>query len=312
MDIKFDLRALRCFVAVAEDLHFGRAARRLNISQPPLSQTIRALETRLGVLLLERTRRRVALTHAGGVLLERARLLLDDALQAGIAAQRASRGEVGRLTVSFILAATHRVLPQTLREFRRRMPEVSLTLREMSIPEQLKALASGEVDIGILRPPVESGVIASACLVRERFVAALPEEHRLARHATFPLARLAGESFVLPSPGRSPLHSQIISMCASAGFAPAVVQDAENLTTLIGLVRAGLGVALLPQSIEVLRPAGVEWRGLRGESQRVETAIAWRRDDRSPVCKAFLDAAHAACVRPASGGPGRAATRETS
>ena len=297
MDIKFDLRALRCFVTVAEELHFGRAARRLNISQPPLSQTIRTLESRLGVSLFERTRRSVALTHAGGVLLERARTLLEGAQQAGIAAQRASRGEVGRLTVAFILAATHRVLPQAVGEFRRRMPEVELTLREMPISEQLRALASGEVDMGILRPPVNSNLIASTTLLREPFVAALPEGHRFARHAVLPLARLAGEPFVISSPGRSPLHSQIISACATAGFTPTVAQDAENLITLIGLVRAGLGVALLPQSVETLRPTGIELRRLRGVEERVETAIAWRQDDRSPVREAFLDAARAACQR---------------
>lgn len=229
------------------------------------------------------------------MLLERARTLLEDAQQAGIAAQRASRGEVGRLTVAFILAATHRVLPQAVGEFRRRMPEVELTLREMPISEQLRALASGEVDMGILRPPVNSNLIASTTLLREPFVAALPEGHRLTRHSVLPLARLAGEPFVISSPGRSPLHSQIISACATAGFTPAVAQDAENLITLIGLVRAGLGVALLPQSVETLRPTGIDLRRLRGVEERVETAIAWRKDDRSPVCEAFLDAACAAC-----------------
>lgn len=294
MDINFDLRALRCFVVVAEELHFGRAARRLNISQPPLSQTIRTLESRLGVMLFERTSRRVVLTNAGGVLRERARMLLDEARQAGIATQRASRGQVGRLTVGFILAATHRVLPQTLREFRNRMPDVELALREMPISEQLKALAGGEIDIGFLRPPVDSKAIAAETLVREPFVVALPEGHRFTRQSALPIARLAAEPFVVSSPGRSPLHSQIIAACSAAGFTPTVVQDAENIITVIGLVRAGLGVALLPQSVETLRPVGIQLRRLRGIETRVETAIAWRREERSPVCEAFIAAARAA------------------
>lgn len=291
MDIRFDLRALRYFVVVAEELHFGRAARRLHISQPPLSQAILALEARLGVTLLHRTRRSVALTHAGGVLLQRARALLDQAHQAGIAAQRASRGEIGRLTVGFILAATHRLLPLALREFRRRMPEVELVLKEMPIPAQLRALAEGEIDLGFLRPPVDGKLIAAATLTREPLVVALPEGHRFAHFRTLQLARLAAEPFVISTPGRSPLHSQMISACAAAGFTPHVVQDAANILTVIGLVRAGLGVALLPQSIETLRPAGVQLCRLRGLGVRVETAIAWRRDDRSPVADAFVAAA---------------------
>ena len=297
MDIKFDLRALRCFVAVAEELHFGRAARRLHVSQPPLSKTILALELRMGVKLFDRTSRRVALTHAGSVLLERARALLHEAQQATLATQRASRGEIGRLTVGFILAATHRVLPVTLREFRRRKPEVNLVLREMPIARQTTALADGEVDIGFLRPPVDTRLIATETLLREPFVVALPEGHSLARHAVLALSGLAQEPFIISTPGRSPLHSQFISACAAAGFTPTVVQDAENLVTVIGLVRAGLGVALLPQSVEALRPAGVVLRRLRGIDTRVETALAWRRDDRSPVVEAFIAAARAACRR---------------
>lgn len=285
---------MRCFVAVAEELHFGRAAQRLHISQPPLSQTIQALESRLGVTLFERTRRRVALTHAGSVLLERARALLRDAEQAAVAAQRASRGEIGRLTIGFILAATHSLLPETLREFRRRMPEVELTLKEMPIREQVAALADGAIDVGFLRPPVDTAAIAAQTLVREPFVVALPEGHRLARHASLPLASLAEEPFVMSTPGRSPLYTQIVSACAASGFTPIVAQDAAHLVTVIGLVRAGLGIAVLPRSAQAIRPDGVALRRLRGLAARAEMAIAWRREDLSPVGEAFIAAARAA------------------
>lgn len=293
MDIRLDLRALRCFVAVAEELHFGRAAKRLHISQPPLSQTIHGLESRLGVMLFERTRRRVALTHAGSVLLVRARALLRDAEQAATAAQRASRGEIGRLSIGFILAATHRVLPETLREFRRRMPEVELNLKEMPIREQLRALTDGEIDVGFLRPPVDTALIAAATLVREPFVVALPEGHRLAPHSSLTLQSLAAEPFVMSTPGRSPLYTQIISACAASGFTPTITQDAAQLLTVIGLVRAGLGIAVLPQSAQTIRPEGVVLRPLRGSSMRAEMALAWRRDDPSPVGEAFIEAARA-------------------
>lgn len=295
MDISFDLRELRYFVAVGEELHFGRAARRLHMSQPPLSQSIRGLELRVGVKLFDRTRRRVMLTHAGTVFLEHARVLLRDAQQAALAAQRASRGEVGRLTIGFILAATHRVLPQTVREFRQRMPDVELNLREMPIGRQVAALAEGEIDIGLLRPPVDTRQIAVQTLVREPFVAALPKGHPLARHAVMPLAALAHKPFVISTPGRSPLHNQILSACAAAGFTPTVVQDAENIVTVIGLVRAGLGVALLPQSVEALRPEGVDLCRLRGLDVRAEMAIAWRNEDGAPVVDAFVAAARSAC-----------------
>jgi len=293
-----DLRSLRCFVAVAEELHFGRAAHRLHISQPPLSQTIHALETRLGVLLFERTRRRVALTHAGTVLLEHARTLLHDAEHAAIAAQRASRGEIGRLTVGFILAATHHLLPETLRQFRQRMPEVELSLREMPIREQLGALVEGVIDVGFLRPPVDTDIIAAQTLVREPFLVALPHGHGLLRAACLPLARLATERFVMFTPGRSPLYTQILSACAAAGFTPNVVQDAAHIVTVLGLVRAGLGVALVPQSVRALQPLGVELRPLRGLPARAETAIAWRRDDLSPVGEGFIAAARAVARQP--------------
>ncbi len=279
---------------MAEELHFGRAARRLHVSQPPLSQTIRALEARLGVQLFERTRRHVGLTHAGAALLERARCLLRDAEHAAVAAQRASRGEIGRLTVAFILAATHQVVPATLREFRGRAPEVELTLREMPIREQLAALEEGAIDIGFLRPPVDNAVIAASTLLREPFVVALAEEHALAQTRSITLARLAGERFVMFTSGRSPVRTQIFSACAGAGFTPDVVQEAAHIVTVLGLVRAGLGVALVPSSAQSLRPAGVALRSLRGMNARAETAIAWRRADLSPAGITFIAAARAA------------------
>jgi DNA-binding transcriptional LysR family regulator len=293
-----DLRSLRCFVAVAEELHFGRAARRLHLSQPPLSQTIHALETRLGVLLFERTRRRVALTHAGTVLLEHARTLLRNAEQAAIAAQRASRGEVGRLSVGFILAATHHLLPETLRQFRERMPEVELSLREMPIREQLDALEEGVIDVGFLRPPVDTDIIAAQTLVREPFLVAIPHGHELLRRRSLALAQLAQVPFVLFTPGRSPLYTQIISACAAAGFTPNVVQDAAHIVTVLGLVRAGLGVALVPRSVRALQPLAVELRPLRAMPVRAETAIAWRRDCLSPVGEAFIAVARTVARQP--------------
>jgi DNA-binding transcriptional LysR family regulator len=286
-----DLRTLRCFVAVAEELHFGRAALRLHLSQPPLSRTIRNLEVELGVVLLERTRRHVALTHAGCVLLDHSRDLLRGVDGIAESTRRASRGEIGRLSIGFILAATHHALPLALRAFRRRMPDVEIILKEMPVREQLAALDQGELELGFLRPPIDPARFEALTLTRDRLIAAFAEGHPLARSTTLRLSQLSTQPFVMPTPHRSPLYGQIIAACTAQGFTPRAVQYADHLLTTIGLVRAGIGVTLLPQSVQALRPAGVELRPIRGLDTRAEIVLAWRRNGLSPMGEAFRLAA---------------------
>lgn len=287
-----DFRSLRYFVAVAEELHFGRAARKLHISQPPLSQQIRNLESRLGLELFRRTSRQVALTPAGDVFLERARRLLTGVEEAQRAARRASRGEIGRLALGFIHAATYTLLPPVLAAFRARLPAVELVLRELTISEQQLAIAEGSIDAGFLRPPVNNASIRSEVVLSEPFVIVLPRGHPFARKPRLALKSLAAEPFVMFTPRRSPLYGQIVNSCIRAGFSPNVVQEATHIHTIFGLVRAGIGLAMLPASVQAMRIDGACYRPLTDRQPRAEIAMAWRRADDSPILKAFRAVVH--------------------
>jgi DNA-binding transcriptional LysR family regulator len=292
-----ELRKLRYFVALAEELHFGRAARRLHITQPPLSMAILALEAELGVRLVERIPRRVELTHAGHTFLEQARLLLaraDDAIEL---TRAAARGEVGRLTVGFMSASIHTLLPQVLREFAARFPAVRLELRELTIPQQLAALRGNDIDVGVLRPPVAEIELELDALFSEPLIVALPRGHPLAKLRRVNARRLAGEPFVMfqQAPGLV-LHNLVLGFCLSAGFTPRVVQEASQSHAVAGLVSGGIGVALVPASTQSTHLAGIEYRPLADASPPVWTSLAWRRGDASPVVAAFRTTAREVAV----------------
>jgi DNA-binding transcriptional LysR family regulator len=289
-----ELRHLRYFVAVAEELHFGRAAERLHIAQPPLSQQIRRLETELGVELFRRNRRRVRLTDAGRLLLEQSRPLLAQADDLERLLGRAGAGEIGRLTIGFVGSASYQVLPAVLHEFRNRFPEVELRLEEGTTEEQVPALLSGRIDVGLVRPPVADDAIKLTPLVTERLIAALPEGHPLAKRATVPVAALAQEPFVLTPRRITGLYEDVIGVCRAAGFSPQVVQEASEWQTIIGLVSAGIGVSLVPESVATFRRPRVAYRPLRGPNASLEIAIAQRRDDRSPLVAQFREVARTA------------------
>jgi DNA-binding transcriptional LysR family regulator len=287
-----ELRTLRYFALLAEELHFGRAARRLAITQPPLSHAIAKLEAELGVRLFERTRRQVRLTHAGAVFLAEARATLARAAQGVELAQRAQRGEVGRLAVGYLAATAYTLLPLVLRDFRRRFPDVKLDLRELTIPQQLAALRGGDIEVGLLRPPVRPAELEAETILAEPFVLALPSRHPLCVLRRVPAKRLAEEPFVMfpPQPGLV-FHDLVMGFCLRAGFTPRVAQEAYQTHTVIGLVSAGIGVALVPASAQKIGLAGVAYRALREATPQSRTAVAWRRADASPVVAAFLDVA---------------------
>jgi len=286
-----ELRQLRYVVALAEELHFGRAARRLALTQPPLSQAVQNLEREVGVRLFERTRRKVALTPAGTAFVEEARLTLARAAEAVEHARRADRGEVGRLAVGFLPATTYTLLPLILRDFKARAAGVKLDLRELSRPQQLDELRRGEIQVGLLRPPVSEAELASEIILQESFVLALPAAHPLAALRRVPARRLAHEAFVMFSrlPGHV-FHDQVMSVCLRAGFTPHVAQEVRQIHTVIGLVSAGIGVALVPASATTMGMAGVVYRPLGEVTPLASTALAWRRDDASPVVAAFVEA----------------------
>ena len=285
-----ELRQLRYVVALAEELHFGRAARRLALTQPPLSQAIQNLEREVGVRLFERTRRRVALTPAGTAFVEEARLTLARAAEAVEHARRADRGEVGRLAVGFLPATTYTLLPLILRDFKTRAPGVKLDLRELSRPQQLDELRRGEIQVGLLRPPVSEAELASEMVLEEPFVLAIPASHPLVALQRVPARRLAQEAFVMfPRLAGHVFHDQVMGFCLRAGFTPQVAQEVRQIHTVIGLVSAGIGVALVPASAATMGMAGVIYRRLREATPVARTAVAWRLGDPSPRVAAFVE-----------------------
>jgi DNA-binding transcriptional LysR family regulator len=287
-----ELRTLRYFVMLAEELHFGRAARRLAITQPPLSLAIRRLEEELGVTLFARTRRRVALTHAGTTFLEQARFILARTGEAVQLAQAADRGEIGRLAIGYMSASIFTLLPAVLREFAARHPGVRLDLRELTLPQQIAALRAGELHAGFVRPPVTDAELTSELLLEEPLRVALPTGHPLAARSRIRATRLAGEPFVMfqRAPGLV-LHDLVLGFCLQQGFTPRVAQEASQTHAVVGLVSAGIGVALVPASAQEIRLRGVEFRPLAEKSPAVGTCLAWRRDDTSPVLRAFAETA---------------------
>lgn len=288
-----ELRQVRYFVAVAEELHFGRAARRVHVAQPALSKQVMNLERELGARLLDRRGRKVELTEAGRVFLERARVILDQIGEAGEEAARAGRGEVGRLSVGFTGMTLYGAVPRIVRAFGERYPGVDLALREMCTPTMTEGLLGRRVDIGFLHPPVGEAVgkeLAVKGMMSEPLIVALPEDHALSGLPEVPLGRLAEERFVIVPRDEGPeLHDRIMSTCHASGLSPAIAnQNAPSQTTALGLVAAGVGVSLVWECMRNLGRSGVVYRPLAGQTPRLETALAWRRDDSSPVLAAFL------------------------
>jgi len=287
-----ELRHIRYFVAVAEELHFGRAAERLQMAQPPLSQQIRQLEAELDVQLFYRTKRKVQLTEAGQVFLKEARQILAQSEQAVQIAQRANRGEMGRLAIGFVGSATYSVLPIVLRAFCKRFPEVQLILHELTTAEQIEALREQRIQVGFVRPPIYDEEFRLASVLREAFIAVLPESHPLATQPKISLQSLAHEPFILfPSHLGIGFYHQVINLCQQAGFTPKVAQEAIQMQTIISLVAAELGVALVPASLQNLQRVGIVYKPLVEATPTVELAIVWREDELSPVFYRFLEVA---------------------
>jgi DNA-binding transcriptional LysR family regulator len=286
-----ELRHLRYFVAVAEELHFSRAADRLRIAQPPLSQQIRQLEEQLGVRLFDRTHRRVQLTDAGRMVLDEARRTLAQADRVVTTARKAAEGSAGILRVGFSSSAPYTTLPAILRSFRAQFPDVVMNLFERSTEEQVDLLAAGAIDVAFVRRPVENAAesVIIRTILREPLVLALPHDHRLRHQRRVNAHALAGESFILfPRHAAPGLYDQIDSFCRRAGFRPNVAQEAIQMQTIVSLVSAGLGVAIVPASIRNLHRERVIYLPLRPTNAMSEMAVAYDRNNRSHVLLSFL------------------------
>src|SRR5471032_799895 len=257
-----DLRQLRQFIAVAEHLHYGRAAAALHISQPPLSRSIQDLEARLGARLLERSRRKVELTAAGAWYLEEARQVLARLERAGRSVAERSAVGAGALRIGFVTIADYSVLPGLLSRFKAANPGVSLALRELVTETQLEALGAGDLDLGFVLPPLPAREVESIAVNREPLVVALPSRHPLARErGPLGVRTLAEEPFVMvPANLARGLSDVVLGLCARAGFAPRVAQEAVQMQTVVSLVSSGLGVAIVPASLLNLRRKGVVYR----------------------------------------------------
>jgi DNA-binding transcriptional LysR family regulator len=285
-----EIRHLRYFVAVAEELHFGRAAQKLGMAQPPLSQQIRRLEQELGVQLLHRTKRRVQLTEPGRAFLEEARKVIAQVGTAVAVAQRAGRGEVGRLAIGFLGAATFSLLPAILKVFRQRFPGVEIELHELKAFELVQALHQGRIHVGLVRLPVQDELLSLEPILEEKLVVALPEQHPLAERPRLAFRDLAGEAFLLPPRQLAPgFYEQLADLAQQAGFTLRIGAEASQLQTILNLVAAGMGITLVPESVMQMSGRGVVFKRLPEPSPTMEIAVAWRRDDPSQVLQAFLE-----------------------
>jgi DNA-binding transcriptional LysR family regulator len=290
-----ELRHLRYFVAVAHEGHITRAAERLNMQQPPLSQQIRALEREVDATLFVRHPRGVTLTDAGRSFLVDAEAILAQAEQAKIRARRTARGETGRIAIGFTTSAPfHPLVARAIREFRLKWPDVSFALEESSSGDLVSGLRDGRLDIAFIRSGlVEPQRVDVHALLHEDTAVALPARHPLARRASLSLKELADETFILyRRPDGRGLYDVIIAACSAAGFSPHVGQEAPRIVSTLNLVAAGLGITIVPASLSRLPLEGVVYRPLRGKpALHVPLNLACRRDERSAATLAFIELA---------------------
>ena len=295
-----ELRQLRYFVAVAEELHFRRAAARLHMSQPPLSNQLRMLEEELGCPLMIRSRRRVELTPAGEAFLEEARTILGDLAEAAEAARRIHAGRAGRLRISFVGSALLSLVPEVVKRYRAARPDVELQLRERSTEDQLRDLRAGAIDVGLLPLPVHAPDLRAEVLLRERAVAALPAAHPLAALKRVPLSRLAAEPLVLFPRSQAPgLHDRLLSSLTGPAGPPVVAQYAPETQTIVGLVAAEIGVSLVQASVQRLALPGVTYRPVVG-APTIELAALLRPGGESRPARDFVNLARAGTVSPSA------------
>ncbi len=286
-----ELRHLRYFVATAEELNFRRAAERLHVAQPALSVQIRQLEEEIGVELLERDRHHVALTSAGRVFLERSHRILRAADEAVRAAGRAARGETGQLAIGFIAQLSYEWLPNVLRSFRERVPNVEITLTELTPTRQIEELVARRLDLGIigLGLPDPHEELEVAVMSEEPLVAALPHDHPLASRRQLALADLAKEKFIFTTRTDSPAYTPwLLGLCYRAGFEPAVAMEADRSPSAVNYVAAGFGVAIFPAQLGRLNMPSVRFVPLDDTTPKYQLCVAWRKDNQSPALARFI------------------------
>jgi DNA-binding transcriptional LysR family regulator len=289
-----DLRQFRYFVAVAEELHFTRAAARLNIGQPPLSLQIQAIERELGVTLLKRTRRNVELTAAGQLFLQEARLALLQAERAVQTVTRAAKGEMGTLRMSFVTSAVLvNVFTSAIRAFRTSSPDVHLELRSRTSVKIIDDVLLGTVDLGFTRPAISTILPSSLValpIYEDKLMAVLSVDHPLAaKSGPLTVADLKNEMFVLrPRGSGTGFYEQVFDMCAEAGFSPHIVQEAVEATTTLGLVAAGVGITVAPEALRSINVHDVVWRELTDRNVKSRVHLVYNKSNTNPIRERFI------------------------
>ena len=296
-----EMRHLRCLVAVAEELHFGRAAKRLHLSQPPVSLAIKELETELGLRLFERTSRHITLTRGGEEVLRDARAVLARTESLRQHAHGASRGHGGTLSIGFISLAAYSFLPDVLRRFTGDFPQVRISLHESTTDQMVGDLETGALDVGcIFASPLLPAALTYQATNRDPLIVALPESHPLARMARVPLERLAGEQFLTFERHFGPMmFDTVVSTCMRHGFSPRIF-PARQMHTIVSLVSGGIGVALVPACVEVLHREGVVYRPLKPVAVQTSIVLCRRREPSQGAVELFVETLRVSDARPLS------------
>jgi len=293
MNVPIELRQLRYFVAVAEEMHVGRAAQRLHMTQPPLSQSIQGLEALLGADLFIRQKRGITLSAAGHALLPEARRLIRDSQALPDLVKSAALGKTGTLSLGFISTADYNLLPGVLREFRKLYPQVQLSLREATSDVQLEALRLGQIDLGLMIPPIPeklNDVLNYQPIMSEPLILAVPgDADWLGSKQRISLKACQGQPLIIFPRAIAPaFYDAILGCFQRVGITPEIGQEAIQMQTIIGLVSAGMGIALVPQSVSNLKRPGVVYCDLIEATPHIETGVAWKKDNHSPVLQAFI------------------------
>jgi DNA-binding transcriptional LysR family regulator len=296
MNENIELRHLRYFVAVAQELNFGRAAKRLKITQPSLSRQIQKLERELAVKLFERLPSKIQLTQAGELFLIEVQPILAKVQQGIQIAQRASRGEIGHLKIGFQGSAVYDLIPNSIRAFRESFPHVDVMIQLMGTKDQISAIANNQLDLGFVVPPINHSNIKVETIFQEPIVVVLPENHLLANKTEITIADLEDEPLILASRDRGcGLFEEIFNLYYQAGLRPNVIYAAREMQVMLGFVAAGMGISLLPAYVQNLQRLGVVYRSLKPHAPIVELAIAYQNNNHRSTVQAFLEIVHQQC-----------------
>lgn len=296
----FELRHLRYFIALVEEKNFERAATRLGIAQPGLSQQILNLEALVGLPLLDRTKRSVHLTLSGQLLFDQARKIVAQADFVLSELQRVGRGQSGKISIGYVASAAYSgILTESLSSFRQDFPDIELQLVEIEMRQQLAKIGEGELDFGYIRPPAPVPIgLATSTVLREPLVAALPQGHPLASHHTVDLSALADETFITPrQPADVGFHSNTLEACMETGITPKVSPTGRDFTTIMSMVAVGLGISLVPKSLQCLQLPGIRYVEL-SRAHMTDLAIAYRKSEGSAAVRAFIAHHRARYPRP--------------